>query len=57
MCSSSPGRPLVSVQILTLADGTYTASPTVAEGARLEAEINADKPFTVSFDPADLLDF
>ena len=49
--------PQVSVQILTLADGTYTASPTVAEGTRLQAEINADKPFTVSFDPADLLDF
>jgi hypothetical protein len=27
------------------------------EGAPLEAVLDADKPFTVSFDPADLLDF
>jgi hypothetical protein len=27
------------------------------EGTQLEAEIEADKPFAVSFDPADLLDF
>jgi len=27
------------------------------EGTRFEAEIDADKPFTVSFDPAGLLDF
>jgi len=26
------------------------------EGAMLEAGIDADKPLTVSFDPADLLD-
>jgi Uma2 family endonuclease len=49
--------PRLSVQVLTLADGTYTAAPVVTEGARLEAVIDADKPFTVSFDPADLLDF
>jgi Uma2 family endonuclease len=49
--------PRLSVQILTLTDGTYTAAPVVTEGARLEAVIDADKPFTVSFDPADLLDF
>jgi Uma2 family endonuclease len=47
--------PRPSVQVLT--DGTYTAAPAVMEGARLEAVIDADKPFTVSFDPADLLDF
>jgi Uma2 family endonuclease len=49
--------PRLSVQVLTLADGTYTAAPMVMEGTRLEAEIDADKPFTVSFDPAGLLDF
>ena len=45
------------MQVLTLADGVYTAAPAVMEGARVEAVIDADKPFTVSFDPADLLDF
>jgi hypothetical protein len=49
--------PRPSVQVLTLADGVYTAAPAVMEGARVEAVIDADKPFTVSFDPADLLDF
>jgi Uma2 family endonuclease len=49
--------PRLSVQVLTLAAGTYTAAPAVMEGTRLEVEIDADKPFTVSFDPADLLDF
>ena len=49
--------PRLAVQVLTLADGAYTAGPAVMEGARLEAVIDADKPFTVSFDPADLLNF
>jgi Uma2 family endonuclease len=49
--------PRLTVQVLTLTDGTYTAAPTVAEGIRLEAVIDADKPITVSFDPAELLDF
>ncbi len=49
--------PRLSVQVLTLADGAYTAAPAVTEGTRLEAVLDADKPFTVSFDPADLLDF
>jgi Uma2 family endonuclease len=49
--------PRLSVQVLTLAAGTYTAAPAVMEGTWLEVEIDADKPFTVSFDPADLLDF
>ncbi|MBO0825448.1 MAG: Uma2 family endonuclease [Actinobacteria bacterium] len=48
--------PRLSVQILTLADGGYTAGPVVMEGTRLDATVDADKPFTVSFDPADLLD-
>jgi Uma2 family endonuclease len=49
--------PRLSVQVLTLTSGTYTAAPTVMEGTRLEVEIDADKPFAVSFDPADLLNF
>jgi Uma2 family endonuclease len=49
--------PRPAVQVLTLADGNYTAAPTAAEGTLLEAVIDADKPVTVSFDPAELLDF
>src|SRR5258707_933055 len=49
--------PRLAVQVLTLADGTYTAAPAVMEGTRLEAVIDADKPITVSFDPAHLLNF
>ncbi len=49
--------PRLSVQVLILTDGTYTAAPAVVEGGRLEAEIDSDKPFTVSLDPANLLDF
>jgi Uma2 family endonuclease len=49
--------PRLAVQVLTLADGTYTAVPTVTEGTLLEAVIDADKPMAVSFDPAELLDF
>lgn len=49
--------PRLSVQVLILTSGTYTAAPTVMEGTRLEVEIDADKPFAVSFDPADLLNF
>jgi len=49
--------PRLTVQVLTLADGTYTAAPAIAEGTTLDAVIDADKPITVSFDPADLLDF
>jgi Uma2 family endonuclease len=49
--------PRSAVQVLNLADGIYTAGPAVMEGARLEVVIDADKPVTVSFDPAVLLDF
>jgi Uma2 family endonuclease len=49
--------PRLSVQVLLLDGGAYPAAPAVLEGTRLEAEIDADKPFTVSFDPAGLLDF
>jgi hypothetical protein len=47
--------PRLAAQVLTLADGGYTAVPAVIEGTLLEAVIDADKPFTVSFDPANLL--
>jgi Uma2 family endonuclease len=46
----------LTVQVLTLADGTYRL-PTVVEGTRPAAVIDADKPITVSFDPTELLDF
>jgi Uma2 family endonuclease len=49
--------PRPTVQILTLDGATCTAASAVTEGALLEAVIDADKPFTVTFDPADLLDF
>lgn len=49
--------PRPSVQVLTLAEGGYTAGPAVMEGTQLEIVIDADKPVMVSFDPADLLDF
>lgn len=49
--------PRICVQVLTLADGAYLATPAIMEGTRFEAVIDADKPFPVSFDPADLIDF
>jgi Uma2 family endonuclease len=49
--------PRLCVHVLTLTGATYTAAPPTLEGTRLQAEVNADKPFTVSFDPADLLEF
>ena len=49
--------PRPSVQVLTLADGTYAAGPAVLAGTRLTVVIDTEKPVTVSFDPADLLDF
>jgi len=49
--------PRLAVQVLTLVDGAYTAAPAVVEGTPLDAVIDADKPITVSFDPADLLNF
>jgi Uma2 family endonuclease len=48
--------PRLTVQVFTLADGIYTAAPTLAEGTPFEAVIDADKPIAVSFDPAELLD-
>ena len=49
--------PAPSVQVLTLDGTAYTAAPAVTQGTLLEAVIDADKPLTVSFDPAELLDF
>ena len=49
--------PRLSVQVLLLTGEAYAAAPAIMEGTQLEAEIEADKPFAVSFDPADLLDF
>jgi Uma2 family endonuclease len=49
--------PRLSVQVLLLTGEAYAAAPAIIEGTQFEAEIEADKPFAVSFDPADLLDF
>jgi hypothetical protein len=45
------------VQVLKLGEQEYVADPVANAGTLLVAEIKADKPFTVSFDPAALLDF
>ena len=49
--------PRPGVQVLLLTGGAYAAGPAIMEGTQLEAEIDADKPSAVSFDPADLLTF
>ena len=49
--------PRLSVQVLLLTGEAYAAGPAIMDGTQLETEIEADKPFAVSFDPADLLDF
>jgi Uma2 family endonuclease len=49
--------PRPSVQVLTLDDGAYTAGPAAMAGTRLDVVIDTDKPVSVSFDPANLLDF
>jgi Uma2 family endonuclease len=50
-------QPEPRIQVLTLADQGYVAAPAVGAGSVLVAEIEADKPFEVSFDPAVLLEF
>jgi Uma2 family endonuclease len=49
--------PHLTVQILSLDGASYVAGPVASEGTVLAATIDADKPFNVSFDPADLLAF
>jgi len=44
------------VQILTLGENGYLPGPSAVAGTELAADIAADKPFSVSFDPASLLD-
>jgi hypothetical protein len=50
-------QPELRVQVLTLAEKGYAAAPPVRAGSVLVAEIAADKPFEVSFDPAVLPEF
>lgn len=50
-------RPEPRVQVLTLDGQAYIAKPAVGCGTVLTAEIDADKPFEVSFDPVVLLEF
>jgi hypothetical protein len=45
------------VHVLRLGEQEYISEPVVNAGTLLVAEIKADKPFTVSFDPAALLEF
>jgi Uma2 family endonuclease len=50
-------QPYPRVRVLRLGEQEYIAEPVVNAGTLLVAEIQADKPFTVSFDPAALLAF
>jgi Putative restriction endonuclease len=43
------------VQVLTLGENRYLRGVSATAGTELRAEIEADKPFPVSFDPAALL--
>jgi Uma2 family endonuclease len=47
--------PHLSVQVLRLEGPAYMAEPVTGEGTTLTATVDADKPFSCSFDPADLL--
>ncbi len=47
--------PEPKVQVLRLGEGGYLPGAAATAGTRLAAEIEADKPFSVSFDPASLL--
>lgn len=49
--------PHLSAQVLQLDGTAYVADPVVHEGSLVQATVNADKPFSVKFDPADLLVF
>jgi Uma2 family endonuclease len=49
--------PHLSVQVLRLDGAGYVADTLTSEGTLVAATIDADKPFSVSFDPADLLAF
>jgi Uma2 family endonuclease len=50
-------QPYPRVQVLRLGDQEYIAEPVANAGTFLAAKIKADKPFTMSFDPAKLLEF
>src|SRR5215468_436276 len=50
-------QPTPRVQVLRLGEQGYIAEPVANSGTLLMTEIDADKPFTVSFDPATLLEF
>ena len=45
------------VQVLTLGESGYLAGASAVAGTELTADIDADKPFSISFDPASLLAF
>ncbi len=45
------------VQVLTLGESGYLAGASAVAGMELAVDVEADKPFSVSFDPASLLAF
>jgi Uma2 family endonuclease len=49
--------PEPKVQVLTLGENGYMPGVSAGAGKELAADIQADKPFSVSFDPASLLIF
>jgi Uma2 family endonuclease len=49
--------PDLKVQVLMPGENGYRPGASAAAGTELAAEVDADKPFSVSFDPASLLDF
>jgi hypothetical protein len=49
--------PEPKVQVLVLGENGYMPGVSAAAGAELAADVEADKPFSVSFDPAALLIF
>ncbi|MEU0500386.1 Uma2 family endonuclease [Nocardia sp. NPDC005998] len=49
-------HPEVRIHRMLLADGAFRASPVVAAGTVCTAQIQADPPFRVSFDPAALIE-
>lgn len=50
-------QPDPHVQVLILGEHGYVARPSVAARTLLRTEVEADKQFEVSFDPAALLEF
>ena len=48
--------PQVALQVLTLGAAVYLPASPVRQGTTLTAEVDGDKPFSVTFDPGQLVD-